>query len=355
MSVTFFGNAFSIKDQWGRQEHNLIKSVQQQIDQAYTSDNNILINLTWFGPQFDNTTWHKIKAEIAAGRTYDRLFWLSAVDPICISPDLFKEIEHGLGVKHVYYVGGFDNSPYAFHLSAVATLEDFVHYNKADIILKDPTHLFLCYNRKPKSHRIQLVEKLLHNSLDSFGVVTLGKNDSTYDVSQGIKTDLYLTIDDPVENYTHNGKFLMHNNFGRVPYDLCSLGRLDIWQGHFLNIVSETEFLPWDNLFVTEKTWKPIIGLRPFVLNGQTKIYKYLRDNGFKTFTHCFNGIELEDIKEFEVHDAIVNVIKYLISLDKAQILSMYNDMLPALKYNRNRFFEFANEQQYKIDHLFKL
>jgi len=146
MSVTFFGNAFLIKDQWGRQEHNLIKSVQQQIDQAYPSDDNILINLTWFGPQFDNTAWHKIKAEVIAGRTCDRLFWLSAVDPICIAPDLFKEIEQGLGAKYVYYIGGFDNSPHAFHLSAVATLEDFVPYNETDIILKDPTHLFLCYN-----------------------------------------------------------------------------------------------------------------------------------------------------------------------------------------------------------------
>jgi hypothetical protein len=57
-----------------------------------------------------------------------------------------------------------------------------------------------------------LVEKIYQNKLEQYGIITLGKNDVNYDVSQGITTDLYLTIDDPVENYSHNGKFLVHKN-----------------------------------------------------------------------------------------------------------------------------------------------
>jgi hypothetical protein len=106
-------------------------------------------------------------------------------------------------------------------------------------------------------------------------------------------------------------------------------------------------------MFITEKTWKPILGLRPFLLNGQTKIYKYLRDQGFKTFNHYFEGIELENLKEFEVHDSIISVIKYLATLDKKEILAMYNDMLPDLKHNRKRFFEFAQEQKSRAENLF--
>jgi len=83
-------------------------------------------------------------------------------------------------------------------------------------------------------------------------------------------------------------------------------------------------------------------------------VYAWLRKNGFKTFNHYFPGIELEDIKEFEVHYAIVNVIKHLVSLKKEDILSMYHDMLPDLIYNRQRFFEFAKEQEYKINHVFE-
>jgi hypothetical protein len=351
MSLLFLGQGFSINDQWGPQEHSLINLVQQQIDSAFVDGENLLINATWFGPQFKNSAWHTVQSLIAENKKFDRIFWLSSVDPLYILPDQFKQIEQGLCADEVYYLGGFDNSRHNFHLSAVATSEDFVHYPESDVLPSQFDKLFLCYNRKPKPHRIQLVEKIYQNKLEQYGIITLGKNDMNYDVSQGITTDLYLTIDDPVENYSHNGKFLVHKNFGGVPYDLCSLGRLDIWQTHFLNIASETEFLPWDNLFVTEKTWKPIIGMRPFVVNGQTPLYKWLRDHGFRTFNHYWPHIQLENISELQVHDSIVAVIKYLVTQD---IKQMYRDMLLDLKHNRDRFFEFAQEQKFKMEHLFE-
>jgi hypothetical protein len=41
------------------------------------------------------------------------------------------------------------------------------------------------------------------------------------------------------------------------------------------------------------------------------------------------------------------------VALDKNQLMQMYQDMLPDLIYNRERFFNFAEEQKYKIDNLF--
>tara|TARA_R110000822_G_scaffold98422_1_gene222733 strand:+ start:154 stop:1218 length:1065 start_codon:yes stop_codon:yes gene_type:complete len=353
MSITFIGSSFSIKDIWGPQENKLIELFKTKIDTKFPNDKNLIINLTWFGPQFE-PAWQQVQFLITNNKKFNRIFWLSLVDPICILPAQFQEIETGVAAEHMYYIGGFDNSSYNFNFSSIPTKEDFIPYADDEILLTDLQHLFLCYNRKPHPHRIELVEKIYKNNLEIYGVVTLGKNDVNYNVSQEVKTNLYLTVDESKQDYSYNGKFLIQHDFGGIPYDVYSLGRLDIWQTHFLNIVSETAFNPWDNLFITEKTWKPILGLRPFVINGQTTIYKYLQDNGFKTFNHYFNGIELEDLKEFEVHDAIINVIKYLAILDKSEIIAMFNDMLPDLKYNRDRFSEFAKEQQYKIDHIFK-
>jgi hypothetical protein len=351
MSLLYLGQTFSINDQWGKQEHMLINLIKQQIEYSFANSTNLLINATWFGPQFENSAWYTVQSMIAQNKKFDRIFWVSSVDPLYILPDQFKQIEQGLGADQVYYLGGFDNSPHNFHLSAVATLEDFIDYLESDLLPLEFKKMYVCYNRKPKPHRIQLVEKIYQNQLQSHGILTLGKNDVDYDVTQGMKTDLFLTLEDPVENYSHNGKFLVHNNFGGVPYDLCSLGRLDIWQTHFLNIVSETEFLPWDNLFVTEKTWKPIIGLRPFIINGQTKLYQWLRNQGFLTFNHYWPHIEMENITELEVHDSIVAVIKHLATQNLDEL---YQDMLPALKHNHNRFFEFAREQKFKMENLFE-
>jgi hypothetical protein len=353
MSITFIGTSFNRQEQWGPQENKLIDLFKKKIDTKFPSDKNLIINLTWFGPQFGQE-WQQVQSLITNNKKFNRLFWLSLVDPVSILPIQFQQIEKGVGAEHIYYIGGFDDSIYNFNFSSVPVSEDFIPYADNEILLTDLQHLFLCYNRKPKAHRIELVEKIYKNNLEIHGVVTLGKNDVNYDVSEGVKTDLYLTVDENKEDYSYNGKFLIHHNFGGIPYDLCSLGRLDIWQTHFLNVVSETEFLPWNNMFITEKTWKPILGLRPFIINGQTKIYKYLRDNGFRTFNHYFNGTELENIPEYEVHDSIIAVIKYLSTLDKKQILGLYNDMMPDLKHNQDRFFEFAKEQQYKINHLFE-
>lgn len=353
MSFTYIGTTFNINDQWGPQEHQLVDSISQQIQHSFANQNNLLINTTWFGPQFSNGLYEKVQDLILTQPHIDNVFWLAMVDPLCVLPEQIAKIEQGLAAKNCYYIGGFDNSSCEFTFSSIATAEDFVNYNVNDILLDQVRHVFLCYNRKPHPHRIELVEKLHKQNLQHRGVITLGRNDSNYDASRRLQTKLWLTVEENLDQYGHNGKFNVPTNFGGVPYDLLSLGRLDIWRSHFLNVVSETAFFPWDNLFITEKTWKPILGLRPFVINGQARIYQYLRSHGFRTFNHYWAHIELEEIAEYQVHDAVIEVIKYLADKPADKIKDLYQSMLPDLIHNRNRFFEFAAEQKHKANHLF--
>jgi hypothetical protein len=347
VSLTIIGTRFNITDPWGRQEHYIVDSIIEQVKKKFKDQKNILITMTWFGPQFKNNEWKKLQKLIDSNDTHDNLFWLAPVDPLCILRDEIKKIESELKIKNVFYIGTGFTGNYEFNTGSISCYDEFPNYSSEDLLLTNPDHLFLCYNRKPKPHRIQLVEKIYNNNLENYGILTLGKDDVDYNVTEGLTTNLFLKIDDDPKKYSK------YTNFGGVPYDLLSLGRLDIWQKHFLNIVSETEFKPWDNTFVTEKTWKPIIGLRPFVLNAQVQVYQWLRDRGFKTFNHHWADIELENIPEYEVHDSIVKVVKHLVALDKNQLMQMYQDMLPDLIYNRERFFEFAKEQKHKIDNLF--
>lgn len=353
MAVKYFGTTFDIRDPWGSQEKDLINSIIQQINEKFVNQKNLLINLTWFGPQFNNGIYQQVHDVLQKDGSFDNLFWLSTVDPNALSSDLMADIESRAQVKNVYKIGGFDHSPHAFVFSVVPTADEFFAYERNSLLIKEVEHLYLCYNRKPHPHRIQLVEKLVQEDLLQDGIVTLGKNDMNYDVSGGLKTDLFLSVDETPDDYSCDKKYRVHTNFGGVPYDLLSLGRMDLWQNHFLNIVSETTFFPWDDLFITEKTWKPIIGLRPFLVNGQTTIYKFLRDNGFRTFTHLFKDIEFEDIAEYQVHDSIVAAIKRLKDMTKQQILDLYQSILPDLDHNRRRLFEFAQEQKRKMSDVF--
>ena len=345
------GIKFPIRAQFGHQEHEIYSCIKQQIVTKFPIGNSLIVNMTWFGPQFDNGEWQKLQCLIAESKKFDRLFWLCIVDPVTLLPDQIAKVEQQLQITDTYYVGPAFAGHYGFNTHAIVCLEEFPNYSESDLLLNSVEFVYLNYNRKPKPHRIQLVEMLYQHQLEKYGTITLGKNDATYNVSQGLHTPLHLTSEDSTD-YTRNGKFPIDRQFGGVPYDLCSLGNLDRWQSHFLNVVGETEFYPWDTVFVTEKTWKPIIGLRPFVINGQTTVYHWLRDNGFQTFNDYWPHIKVEDVEEFAVHDSIITVIKFLTEKTNEDLLAMYTDMLPRLRHNRKRFFEFAQEQKIKISQL---
>ena len=348
MSCEYFGIRFDEKDPWGYQEKWITESLINQIDQKWPNDKNLIINTTWLGPAFDS--WQEL---LTRKFECDNLFWFAIVDPVCMQSDHFELIESKIGANTVRKVGlGFPGE-YYFSTSAVATLEDFPDYSTSDIQLQNVLYKYLCYNRKPKPHRIKLVEKFFEHSLHNHGIITLGANDSNYDVSNGVTQTKTLTINETYVDYTRNGKFNQQNSFSGIPLDVCSLGRLDIWNNHFLNVVTETEFFPWDNLFITEKTWKPILGLRPFIINGQPQIYTWLEQNGFKTFNHYWNFVDLKTISENDIHDRIIEVVKYVCNLSVGEINEIYQDMLPDLQYNRHRFFEYAKEQKQRILSLF--
>ena len=131
-----------------------------------------------------------------------------------------------------------------------------------------------------------------------------------------------------------------------------TLGQLSIWQQHFLNVISETEFNQWHRRFVTEKTWKPIFGMRPFIIHGQTRIYAWLRDQGFRTFNHYWPHVDVE-ISE-DQHGTVMSVLHWLCDMSRTDLESMYRDMLPDLHYNRERFLEFSQEQYHKMHHIFE-
>jgi hypothetical protein len=222
----------------------------------------------------------------------------------------------------------------------------FAKYDNT-IELSNIENVFINYNRKPKPHRIEFVNKLIQNDLLKFGNVTLGKDES------GIHSDNlsspYLTLGERHEDYVEHGNHRSIWGFG-IPQDFFTLHRMDLWNNTFLYINASTVFNRRDELFNQQDVFKPLLGLRPYVINGSQKTYSWLRYNGFKTFNQYWNHI---DIEYGNVHDTIIELLVFLSKKSNVELLQMYNDMLPDLKYNKERFYEFANEQKDKIENLF--
>jgi hypothetical protein len=345
------GTTFPQSWQYGPDEIEIFDSTVNQIDRHFPNVRNLVINTTWFGSQFDNDGWRRI---IDLNCKFDNLFLLAVIDPVyLLEPDLQFILEK-FEIKKTYRIGMFANSQYEWNFHSVSVRRHCPNYSREQVELRHPQYVYMLYQRKPRLHRVQITNLLIERGLDKRGILTLGDNtNSDYDWSQGTLTQdslvPLLTIEDSPKNYKHNGE---HEDFGGIPNDLVSLGRLDLWQEHFLNVISETEFDNWLPRFVTEKTWKPMIGLRPFVIHGQTEIYSWLRNQGFLTFNDYWPHIPIETSDD--QHGNLLSVIEFLCDMDSQEIWNLYNDMHPRLLHNFERYQEFSREQEHKMHNLFQ-
>jgi len=325
------GTTFPPASQWHSDQQRLLTILQTQIEERFPNQNNLLINMTWFGPQFTNGEYEKF-VNYYSSNTVDNLFLLASEDPCFFNRDETRELIIQSGAKNSYLIGNFDTE-YNFNFFASVLPKYFQNYTEAQLTMQTPEYTFLNYNRKPRDHRIRLVNMLDDRKLSNLGIVTLGDN---------------RTLNETVQEIGEENQW-WPDEYG-IPHDIHSLGRLDIWQNHFLTVVSETDYEDFLWTYVTEKTFKPIIGLRPFVINGQTAVYKWLTDNGFKTFNQYWSHINLETCDTDDIHPNICRVIEFLQTQDLKQ---MYLDMLPDLRYNKLRFYEFSREQKHRMENIF--
>ena len=350
MPTTFLGTHFPKSILWAKYELYCIDSIRKQIDTQFGNFCNLFINLTWFGPQFNNGQYDKFLELVDQNQTYDNLFLLCTVDPAMINPAQIQNLVTQLDYPTLYKIGNFDTE-YHFNFFAPILATHFKSYTDQELKPINIQHVYINYNRKPRQHRVDFVKKLIEYDLTKYGVITLGKPDHTYDKDQA--NTLFFTINEDPADYIEQGHWFSTDRpdqFG-IPHDVLSLHNMNYWQHHFLYIIGATEFNVWDDIFVSETQFKPILGLRPFLINGNIRTYQWLRDNGFRTFNHYFNNIDFED--PGLVHESLCRAIEFLATKTPAQIMELYQQMLPDLYYNRKRFYEYAAEQQYKIDHIF--
>ena len=352
--LTKIGTTFPSHWTYGKEEIEMFDKTATQIEDKFPNARNLLINTTWFGPQFKdiNDEWSKIEKLFASSEPYDNLFLLSLIDPFYLMEQDVELICNKLAIKETYRIGMFLDTPYEYNFHAIVGEDLMPKYNDDDVMLKEYNKDFLCYQRKPRVWRVDFANLVKENNLLDNGVITLGaKTDEDFDWSEG-KTWEPITLDESHEPYKHDGQN-DPTHYGGIPNDLVTVGRLDIWNQCFLYVSSETVFNVWEPLFVNERIWKSMIGLRPYVIQGNPDTYQWLEGHGFKTFNNYWPHIKMEDSKT--VLDDIIQVLKFLDSKPADEKMAMYKDMLPDLKYNKKRFYEFSREQKNKMENIFKI
>lgn len=102
----------------------------------------------------------------------------------------------------------------------------------------------------------------------------------------------------------------------------------------FVDIVAET-FISGNSFYPTEKTFRPILLKKPFVIMSARNHLGYLKQMGFKTFDDFWS--EDYDWSDRRArYQKIIEVIDFIASKSKDELYDMYQRMQPILDHNYN-------------------
>ena len=278
MEIIKSTNGFPYAWKAGRVEQLIRSILESKVKQQLNVNRVMFINPTWLHE-------NDITKNISEADP-DFIICHNFVDPVV--PKIFDAIRNS-GVPHIF-VG--NTADYRIDFWAIVCDLNFQNYEERDLFLYPTARKYICLNRKPHPHRINLVNQLLSSNVANDGFISLGLPgdraitlDETFDDQQGIR--------DEYGNLGVDETFVSR----KILNDVFSLGNLNYWNNSCACIVTETEFGNYnpDDFFTSEKTFKPIIGMRPFFIYGQPKLRQYLKEEGFDVFEDLFDYASIDE------------------------------------------------------------
>lgn len=308
-----------------------LKQFEQQILNEYLlpfrndEKNNVIINSTWYGQELHEKTLQQLKT-IAV----DRIILVSMLDTAIPRKHWFSEL--GCEVIEVgYYAGNNYIDYWALMVNRYFTLDNY--QDLASIENIDTP--FMCLNRKPHWHRRRLYQDLMDHDLLDLGIVSMG-GDQDHPVQRVLELEAQGTNIAPNAGTEQNG----------IANDIASLGPAQYWRRHFLNVVTETTWDIDQHHFVSEKIFKPIVGLRPFLVYDPTGAANWLTQRGFVPYCKDFGDITDLDLAN---PNNIAKFLKILSSQDKKYFQSKYLALKEKVLYNRSMFDNYVKQNIDKI------
>ncbi len=106
----------------------------------------------------------------------------------------------------------------------------------------------------------------------------------------------------------------------------------EIYKNTWVSLIPETTYYDDYPAFISEKTFKPMACLQPFIILGSKGILKYLRAQGYKTFDG-FIDESYDECDDDQRYMAIINSLKKIQSIPNK--LEWYVSMKDILKHNQ--------------------
>lgn len=209
------------------------------------------------------------------------------------------------------------------------------------------TKRYMSLNRRPYPHRIFFITLLEHFKLLEHGAVSMPKHFVEPDINWESKDfDLpyqWEQLKDRCNGYIDRLDSSFNSVYSKLPL-IADTDRFDInyaldlnnslYDEYPVNLVTETLFFT-DNIFPTEKIFKPMMHGQIFLLAGAPGFLRHLRKLGFKTFgaiiDESYDDIEDPVERGFE----LVRTLKTIIDLSEADFATLLDNCQDIIQHNR--------------------
>lgn len=204
--------------------------------------------------------------------------------------------------------------------------------------------LFNCLNKRPRSHRMWFYSLLVQANLAQEGLISMNNFTQLETYLQGI------SIDQSLVNLANNSLPSMIYDQNNIEYpDSYYINRIrkDVCLDSWVSVVSEASVADTDmTVFISEKTFKPIAAMHPFIILGNRGSLVKLRELGYKTF-NGFIDESYDSLPTFERMSAIIIALKKIQEIpDK---LAWYRSMQEILEHNYQTFISNTSKKNSAI------
>jgi hypothetical protein len=178
---------------------------------------------------------------------------------------------------------------------------------------------FLCFNRRYNDHRLMLYLAIVQRGLIDQCYYSMDKTqpEATRTFVENCKylisrfSDMGLNSTDVLAADKLLPLILDNPNFSQYPMENSVDPVKHLYDNSLVNIVTETYF--FNNIIhITEKTYKPIAFMQPFILLGAARSLQHVKDMGFRTFGEFWDetyDLELDDKLRFIKIMAVIESI----------------------------------------------
>lgn len=236
-------------------------------------------------------------------------------------------------------------------ISSLGYLSDIVRESDLELSKHNYRKRFLCFNRTMKQHRYMLAYLALkHNFLKDniFSFLNLNGdethiansiNEFVSDIDESTKYATTIKKMIPYEIDTHHLNADEMRGFG------SDNNNKEFYLNTYVHLTSETCFSEGDlkNPFFSEKTFRPIQNLQPFLFFGNPYSLQLLRELGFVTFTgfidESYDQVE-DSVKRMKLLEHEVLKIKNKTPKDMHK---WYYSMKDILIWNQNHLLSFVD------------